>query len=386
MVDFNQYYTSKKLSDLLSRFISLTDPRTCLELSAGEGALLDAIKAKWAKIKCTTIDIDPINHSLLQEKFPLDEHHCTDATSDECINILREKKYDLAVCNPPFQTISRNKTINEYLEKAFDLDFQGQHKIRAEIVFLAINLLHIKENGVLAIIVPELIIKGLKYNEFRQSLFSKYKLQYLVECTHKAFKHTEAKTYILFLKKETTDIIYDYTHIKVNSQAFLEKEHRYVISALYNPVELNKKIHPSDRIKIIRGNISGKICKSLNAPYIHTTNMSADMGVLNITNPQKMGGYNMAKQGDVIISRVGTRVLGKTNFLLTGSAVLSDCVFAIRFKSSNDKSKFLNHWKLHRDDWINTNSTGTCAKHITKISLWNFIMNIILKNDSNDFE
>lgn len=377
MVDFNQYYTSKNLSDLLSRFITLIEPRTCLELSAGEGALLDALKAKWEGIKCTTVDIDPTNHSLLQEKYPLDEHYCADATSEHCINILQDKKYDLAVCNPPFQTINTNEIINKHIKDAFEIEFKYQKKIRAEIIFLAINLLHVKTGGVLAIIVPELIIKGLKYNKFRKALFSNYKLQYLVESTHKAFKKTEAKTYILFLKKEKIDIIYKFTHIKVDSQAFLEKENIYDITNLYSLDDSVQKKCMPNHYEIIRGNISGKICKTLGLPYIHTTNMVENMSTIEFNENKLPSEYKTAAAGDIIISRVGTRVLGKTNIICLGNVILSDCVFAIRFTNIADKNRFLAYWKKNNDEWISTNATGTCAKHITKKSLIELIDTII---------
>lgn len=377
MTDFNQYYTSKSISDLLSRFITLSEPRTCLELSAGEGALLVALKARWPSILCTTIDIDPTNHSLLKKNFPQDKHYCIDATSQECSNLLNGQKFDLAVCNPPFQIIKTTKNINNYISNIFGKEFSTKEKIRAELFFLAINMFHIKNDGILAIIVPELIVKGIRYQKIRKSLFHNFKLQYLIECKHKSFRQTEAKAFILILKKEAVNEVYKYYHVKIDSQSIIDSEYFSNIDNLYENKKksYNKKIINS--FEIIRGNLSGKLCRSLSCNYIHTTNMNSDMNKITFDESEISKNYRFGIAGDIIISRVGTRVLGKTNYLFQGRAVISDCVFAIRFKRKNDREKFIKYWSKHRSDWINENATGTCAKHITKSSLVDLIISII---------
>ncbi|MEY1425567.1 N-6 DNA methylase [Morganella morganii] len=376
VIDFNQYYTSKSISDLLSGFITLSEPKTCLELSAGEGALLDALKARWPSILCTTIDIDPTNHLLLKKKFPQDKHYCTDATSQECNNLLNGQKFDLAVCNPPFQIIKTTKNINNYISNIFGEEFSTKGKIRAELVFLAINIFHINTNGVLAIIVPELIVKGVRYQKLRKILFSNFKLQYLIECKHKSFRKTEAKTFIVILKKEVVSEVYKYFHIKYDSQSLIYSEYCSNVENLY--VNKNTPYNTlSHNFEVIRGNLSGKLCRDLDCNYIHTTNMNPDMDEIIFDESKISKNHRIGISGDIIISRVGTRVLGKTNYLSKGSAVISDCVFAVRFKREFDREKFIKYWSKHRSNWINENATGTCAKHITKSSLASLIISII---------
>ena len=377
MVDFNQYYTSKSISDLLSRFIPLREPKTCLELSAGEGALLDALKEKWSSIHCTTIDIDPTNHLLLKKKFPQDKHYCLDATSLECSDLLNSQKFDLAVCNPPFQAINTNKNINNYISHIFGEEYSNKVKVRAELIFLAINMYHIRNDGVLAIIVPELIVKGIRYQKLRKSLFLNFKLEYLIECKHKAFRQTEAKAFILILKKKAIHEVYEYVHVKINAQSLIDFECHESIENLYSNNYVPYSNIFKNKFEIIRGGLSGKLCRNLNCNYIHTTNMSDDMEQINFDDSEIAKKHHVGISGDIIISRVGTRVLGKTNYLSKGRAVISDCIFAIRFKEIIDREKFIKYWEKNRSNWIDENSTGTCAKHITKASLAALITSII---------
>ncbi|MER2473511.1 Eco57I restriction-modification methylase domain-containing protein [Photorhabdus laumondii] len=376
MVDFNQYYTSKDVSDLLTSFITFDNPKTCLELSAGEGALLHALRKRWTNLHFTTIEIDPINHKVLKDAFPYSTHFCVDATEEYCKILLGNSSFDLAVCNPPFESINTNDNIRFFLESILGDKFVRLKKIRAEMFFLAINLFFLKENGILAIIVPELLIEGIKFRDFRESVFTNNTLQYLIEFKHRSFKKTEAKTYILVIKKGKSDSNYSFHRVKVNSNFKVVKSSTSAIKSLYNISDFGKQLC-SNKFLILRGNISGKECKRISEAYIHTTTMSNDLCYVYLPEIEINGNVKKAIAGDIIISRVGTRVLGKTNIVAVGEAVISDCVFCVRFFNSNDRITFLNFWKENRKSWLIKNATGTCAMHITKEKMFKLIESLL---------
>ncbi|KER04318.1 N-6 DNA methylase [Photorhabdus temperata] len=376
MIDFNQYYTSKDVSDLLTSFITFDNPKTCLELSAGEGALLHALRKRWINLHFTTIEIDPVNHKVLKDNFPYSTHFCVDATEENCKTLLGNKFFDLAVCNPPFEYINTNENIRFFLGTILGDKFGKLKKIRAEMFFLAINLFFLKRNGILAIIVPELLIEGVKFRDFREAVFTNNTLQYLIEFKHKSFKKTEAKTYILVIKKEKANSNYCFNAIKVGSDFGIAESNTSVINSLYNNIEFGKKLY-SNKFLIIRGNISGKECKKISEAYIHTTTMSDDLCYIYLPKIKIYGNVRKTIEGDIIISRVGTRVLGKTNIVAVGEAIVSDCVFCIRFFNSNDRITFLNFWKKNRKSWLTENATGTCAMHITKEKMFKLIESLL---------
>lgn len=378
MIKHNQYYTSKNISDLVTRLIITSAPKTCLELSAGEGALLESAKKKWPNIHCTTFDIDPENVALLEQKFPTDNHFCADATGTECQSILESKNFDIAVCNPPFSMVTLNETTKNYLSKIFGDTYQSNTKIRSEILFFAINMLSLKANGTLAIIVPELIIKGYSFEKFRKKLTELFLLEYVIECEHNSFSKTEAKTYALIIKKSHQKTTKTYKYIKFNDSKLVMEETRDTMGF----VSKQKRIVVSNAsgYKIIRGNLSGKTCRNINTNYIHTTNMKSDFHEIFFeekTDATTIISVKKAEAGDIIIARVGSRILGKTNLLISGSAILSDCVFALRFDNKNHKHKFLKFWLKNKDEWLKKNATGTCAKHITISNLSNLLDTLI---------
>lgn len=379
VIKHNQYYTSKNISDLVTRLIITSSPKTCLELSAGEGALLESSKKKWPNLHCTTFDIDPANVELLKRKFPTDSHYCADATSKQCQELLASNEYDIAVCNPPFSVVSLDDFSKETLSNIFDSIYQFNKNIRSEILFFAINMNFLKQNGIIAIIVPELIVKGYSHEKFRQKIVETFTLEYIIECDHKSFNKTEAKTYVLIIKKSHSNKKRKYKYIRFeNSTNSIKEETLELISFVSKQKRLPPKKTAS--YEIIRGNLSGKECKNLNVTYLHTINMSGDFQEISVPEQQCKSiaaPVREAMPGDIIIARVGSRVLGKTNILSSGKPILSDCVFAIRFKNELHKKTFLSYWKENKNEWLKEFSTGTCAKHITITNLSKLIDSLI---------
>ena len=228
-------------------------------------------------------------------------------------------------------------------------------------------------------IVPELIIKGMAFKKLRYFLARNFTIQILIECDYKSFSKTEAKTFVLILKK-TQPISNELRYIKLNEK--IESIEDYSICTdTFISTKDDMELKSNALFEIIRGRLSGKACKSLSVKYLHTTNMNDDFETINFneTSSQTVSD-KIATTGDIAIARVGSRVLGKTNFVSQGSAVISDCIFSIRFKFEKDKKKFVTFWKKNKDKWINDNCTGTCAKHITMKNLSALIDSLLINN------
>ncbi|WP_416001231.1 N-6 DNA methylase [Citrobacter portucalensis] len=375
MIQYNQYYTSKHISDLVTGLIKIRSPQTCLELSAGEGALLESVKKKFPAIHCTTFDIDPKNVNVLRTKFPTDLHFCADATGKQCQSILTSKEFDIAVCNPPFSMAMVDDVAHNYLKINFGNIYLKNKKIRSEILFLAINLTYIRNGGTLAIIVPELIIKGCSFEKLRSTLSESLSLKYLIECDCKSFSKTEAKTYVIILEKKAPTKNSKYHYIKINRSIEIVHEEKMDLSTFVQ--KRKNKQAKSNSYKIIRGKLSGKECKSSGKKYLHTTNMAADLEQITLEENIFNSDEKTIIAGDIIIARVGSRVIGKTNIIASGSAIISDCLLSVRFKYEKDKRKFLDHWAKNKHEWIFTHAAGTCAKHITMTNLSSYIDSIL---------
>ena len=102
-MSLEQYYTEEGIGERLASMLPVMNPHECVELSAGEGALLLPIIRKWPNIKITTCELDPLNVSKLKSSFK-GKHHNIDVLSDSFEKAFKGKlaSFDFAVSNPPF--------------------------------------------------------------------------------------------------------------------------------------------------------------------------------------------------------------------------------------------------------------------------------------------
>ncbi|PKF50063.1 N-6 DNA methylase [Enterovibrio nigricans] len=369
MVELNQYYTSEATSFLLASMLDIAHVQSCLELSAGEGALIEPIKKLNQLVRFTTVDLDTQNTDKLKAKYPEDTHICGDAL-DLNLN-LNVNSFDLAVCNPPFSYAELSESYRQLLGRDFTPIFNGSSRIRMEVLFILRNLTFLKQGATLAIIVPDFIFTSNALSNFREILFSKFTLSQVVECEHKSFKRTEAKTYILFIRKcDPKNVNYSVPYAMLSSGGIKNKEIK--INSTFSKLNLDEGVGYT----IFRGSNSSKECRLSGRPFHHNYSGIGELsGVSYEINAELVVGFKYALKGDILIHRVGRNV-GKTVFLDSDSVIVSDCIIVLRFLDSKLRSTFLDHWPLHKKEWVLENQKGTCAKNISISSIRNYISSL----------
>ncbi|ECF4632411.1 N-6 DNA methylase, partial [Salmonella enterica] len=335
MVEFKQFYTEREVSDKLAALIQIARPSNCLELSAGEGALIDAVLKKYPKVHVTAVDIDYKNASYLRGKYPDVNVLCGDSTLPELCDLINDSSFDIALCNPPFKSIVINSYISSLVFDMTGKKFKGD-KVRAEIVFLLLNLKKLKSSGELAIILPDIFFSSLSYSWLREYLINNFSVSKIIECEHKAFKKTEAKTHIYHIRNVFS---------RKQSQIAFEKNGCEIYLSNMDFIFKNQFPDASeefdDKFLLFRGKKSGKECRNSGLPYFHTTSFDSILTEKE-TNFNSYDG--IALKNDILVARVGTRVLGKTVVFKGTSALVSDCIFCLRISDENLRDYFVDRW------------------------------------------
>lgn len=366
MVEFKQFYTQQEVSQLLISLLEHDYPVSCLELSAGEGALLDSALVKFPHLNITAFDIDPKNADFLSSKYPSANIYCIDSTSQDLAGILKEDTFDIALCNPPFHFIDNNPQFQLILEEVFGQTIKSK-RIRAEVVFMAINLLYLKDGGELIIVLPDLFYSSDYYIWLRTLLTKKFTIKNIIECEHRSFLKTEAKTHVFHIIK-SSEQQGEISFFKYGDGIAFHKG-----NICLNPSRVERKrvsnLNNSD-YSIFRGRLSGKECKASGYSYFHTNSFNSITYKSRDIIPD---GNFVARNGDVLIARVGSRVIGKYEVFKGEKAIVSDCIFCIQFKNNEFKLYFLDFWEKNKDGWLQENMKGTCAKHISLASVHNLL-------------
>lgn len=368
MDNLEQYYTEDRIGERLVSMLPDFSPKNCVELSAGEGALLNQLLIRWPSLDIATCELDLYNVNQLRMKFP-GVHYHLDVTTELFDKYFSQKEcFNLSVSNPPYSWIPLTP-YHKVILQDFNLEhlFKGS-KIRSEVIFILQYLKITALNGVLSFILPELIISSQKFVNFRKFLFSICSPISMCEIKSGEFKGTEARTYIITLiKNKTASDSIEYT----NSSGLITRiDIHHLTYGFRNLPEINKDDNRISSCLIRRGSLTGKECKNLKFPYYHTSGFSTPSRCNNVAHIRPIRHIGKlvvyAETNDILISRVGSRVLGNAKFVKNGVFAVSDCVFVIRLSKNNNPEEFIIFWNdfFHRNKEII--SKGTCAKYITK--------------------
>ncbi|MBB1507067.1 N-6 DNA methylase [Pseudoalteromonas sp. SG41-1] len=369
-----QFYTPDCISkNMISKVIkSFPLPQKVVELAAGEGNLLNALCQQVKVSQITAVDIDNENVCLLKKSNP--DWNVFHADAMKSLDFLSKGTFDIALGNPPFLG---NVVVNEYLQELLNriigYDVKLGTKTRAEYVFICQYLELLRYDGILAIVVPDTLISGYRSAKFRERLIEKIEVIEVEEVTSFAFEYTEAKTHILYIKKSkpTKKILrltadsQDGKSIEISiSDARTRMDFSNYVRECSNST---KQYRLSDCAHISRGAKTHKELKILNCNYIHSTTFNSDF-------TEKIASTVLGEQhlayGDIIMCRVGSRVVGKSREYKGIPTLYSDCIYRIRFNDIKLKKKFLKF--LTSKEGVSTISSftrGVCSRYITKADL-----------------
>lgn len=373
---FKQFFTPQKYSNVMINALKISQPKKVIDLAMGEGSLLIEAMRKWENIKYVGNDLDSICCQKICAKHRQIKCFNEDIFLKSTIEKIERNigKVDLCLGNPPFDLIRQKEDIKIIL-KDYNLDkLYNTEYIPAELIFILQCLTILKNNGTLALILPDGFFVNSYLKKFRQFLLANYSVQKVIELPHSIFKKTDAKTHVLILQKTspisdkiTISSIENYDEIEITN---LEAINRMDYS-FYKVFDMYKNYNSLSNLDIqfLRGK-SKFLIKDIDEKYIlHTTNFS-DGNVFsnNLRTPKALGQYSgkIAMSGDIVIARVGSYCLGKIGIVEKGYFVATDCLFILRIKDIKLRNTILN--LLNSTDgqmWIKANSKGVAARHIT---------------------
>lgn len=389
MIKHSQYFTAEIFSSSLVSAIDINDVTDILDLGIGDGALSYASLSRWPQANITAFDID--------------ENICNKYTNNAQINVIREdvlsdyfscnnnlQKYDLAVCNPPFAKIKRRSYFNYLFEKANLSECNQIKQLTADLLFLTLNLIHIKEGGCCAIILPDGPLTRIDYKPFRNALLKNYRVSKIVELPEKSFRGTEARTHILIIHKHVP--MNSYTELSLmgkdgsiaDSLFFQQDELVYRMDYTYNKWKNIISVDGSCNslsIGVKRGSFMYKELRGSNYKYLHSNSYSdGDSLKLDKWDYSHLSNKVIAEAGDIVMCRVGKRCVGKIGYIESGAAILSDCLYKISVPKAISKKIFKLLCSKKSKEWVQISSHGVCSKVISKTDLIEYLKMLVLGN------
>ena len=279
--------------------------------------------------------------------------------------------------------IKKTDELGAILEESALGCINDYNHLTSDIIFLAQNLLLLKDGGELGIIVPDGLLTSKRFSIFREKLLTNYKLTGVIELPSNIFKRTEAKTHILIIKKSLCNSLSLPLYLAnedgtISSKILIKKDDLiFRMDYKYHQWKINSH-HKGDKslftrdVTIMRGSRSKKQLEGIGVKYLHTSDLKSQYCEREFSVQKKLDYLRYAEEGDLLMSRVGKRCIGKLMYINKGNIAISDCIFRIRIPVAHRAQiiSILNS-KPGRE-WIDAHSHGVCAKVISKSDLLNF--------------
>ena len=199
--------------------------KNVLEPSCGSCEFINILNKYFNNISIHGIEKnDTIYESIKDMKFSEHNKNRITLEKNDFLQTITETKYDLIIGNPPYFVMKKNDVDKKY----FNL-FEGRPNIFVLFIIHSLSLL--KENGVLAYVLPSNFMNCLYYNKLRREIYTKYKILDITCCSSDTFIETQQDTIIIVFQEASS--IHKSEITKNNSKfTFIKKE--YVI---FNTVE-----------------------------------------------------------------------------------------------------------------------------------------------------
>lgn len=391
MIKLGQFFTREPFSKLLTESIEFKDPKIIIDLGIGDGSLTTAAQAKWKYAKYFGVDVDIVKVSnLLCSLHNVTLHHVNSLDTDLSAKInVKVGSVDIAICNPPYLNLCRSQAFDELLLKVNLNNSIGLKSYTTDLLFFAQNLFLLKPGGVVGIILPAGLLCGHEFLKFRQDLLNNHTIETVIELRSRIFKKTDAKTFILIVRKGITTnrnvvlrlanekgVIID-SLICGKDELYRRMDFTYHSEKfLYTEIGISLK---NIGAKIKRGNYTHLELAAAKVPYFHTINFKEHQKEVYFPDHDYSSLSRKpytAVEGDILLGRVGKTCHKQILLIKHGKIAITDCVYRIELPMSFRSKVFRYLSSKVGQDHLRILKHGVCAQVLSKSDLENMLINI----------
>lgn len=352
-----------------------------IDLAAGDGALLLAIKQRWKNAQLHGVDCDKARVICARKANAEIRVRHGDGLSVRFPVLGSTLKSKVALLgNPPFLTADPQATHVEWQRAAFPGVTSRHGHRRLEMSFFARALIEArKRNGLVAILMPSPFASGVLYGTYRRALLSQYGVLKVITIEGARFRDTEASTVLLIID----------TALKCSSQVeisrYSQEEGKTKIYAgningaerwdarYWEAAELRRDDVPTLAdcgVDVTRGRYCKADANRMNRTVLHTTDLCRLSGSAIELPSLLSSDVNdvdvLAEVGDILLSRTGTRVRWEPIEVKSGAAPITDHVLRIRAPLHLRQQVVESFMHPAFSSWLASVSKGVCATVITK--------------------
>ena len=185
------------IKNMIERIKSIPnlDIHDVLEPSCGSGEMIHYLLQYFHDIHITGVEKNTRIFEQVQPTFT--EHSNVSLTHRDYLqwDIMNERKFDLIIGNPPYFVVKKDQ-----IDESFYNLIDGRPNIF--VLFLIHSLQKLKDNGILAFVLPHNFTNCIYYSKIRNHIYENFAIIDIIDCMDDSFLDTKQETFIFIVQKK----------------------------------------------------------------------------------------------------------------------------------------------------------------------------------------
>ncbi|MBA4291228.1 MAG: hypothetical protein C0439_19860 [Pseudomonas sp.] len=374
-----QFMTPDSIATLLASQLR-AGGATLLELGAGEGALISAVRDRFSGLRTLAVERDAILAQALRTVS--DKVIVGDARSRRVQDaISKHAPFDYAIGNPPFAVASsrRGKT-DDVLSWGLHDPVRGP---RLDAAFVAQSLQALRPTGSAAFILPLAFFTDECFRTFRALLVQRFANIRVLQLPVDVFGSAEVSTALCSFhgaktRRSRIEVglansdgrVLDLMQVPPSEAIYrLDHEFHKDIATLRKWVAADAPTLSSLGVQVVRGSATAKQMQQCGRTFLHTSDLPAS-GVGRFRYGQEQeDGFKLARAGDIVVPRVGTRCMMRQAVIMRGQVAFTEGLYRLRAAPAVRAQVLTSLAGPVGEIWRRLHAKGSCAKHLTVSAL-----------------
>ncbi|MBB6368266.1 hypothetical protein FHR56_003445 [Xanthomonas sacchari] len=375
---YGQVFTPRAIADLLVQSLPVPAGGVCslLDLGAGQGALSDAAHRMHPGARATLLEVDPTLVRGLTQSRKRNRRVVQADVLDGQWQPSAAPSWILS--NPPFGHMAMTEELASQVTQS-DLGFQPEGTwLRGDVAFL-VKAWNMAVRGTsLGFIVASPILCAPIYAGIRTTLAREMGELIVTQLPEKVFDRAQVYAHMIsgrkaavrkrriVLRKANVEgrIVDELSIDQAAAHASLDIDYHRAIERLGVDLSRMRETLSSAGALITRGSRSNADYKRLGLEAFHTTDLDVCGGDVHLTGGE-LTGHQIARAGDMLIARVGSRCIARQARVHGGSGPYTESVYRVTVPQQYRQRVWQTLSSSFGTEWRLAHAAGSCAKHLT---------------------
>lgn len=375
---YGQVFTPAAVAELLVR--SLPVPaggvKSLLDLGAGQGALTDAAQRAHPAARAMLLELDPVLVRGLKQKAMRNRRV---VLADVLGGQWRPATVpNWILSNPPFGHMAVTERLaSEVSQSGLGFEAEGAW-LRGDVAFLVKAWGMAAKGTSLGFIVASPILCDPMYMGIRNTLAREMGQLVVTQLPEKVFERAQVCAHMIsgrkaavrkrgiVLRKATVEgeIVDELVIDQAAARASLDIDYHRTIARLGMDLSSMRETLSSTGALITRGSRSNADYKRLGLEAFHTTDLDVHGGDVHLTGGE-LTGHQIARTGDMLIARVGSRCIARQARVDGGAGPYTESVYRVTVPHQYRQRVWNTLSSSFGTEWRLAHAAGSCAKHLT---------------------